>query len=58
MILFLAEHVHSCKYGTFFFNSEQERNNKKVREETVSIWMEVGFRMNTDFRNPYYRDSL
>ncbi len=54
MLLFLAEHLYSCKYGTFFYNSEIERLSKRLRTETVSIWLEINLRRDTDFKNPYF----
>jgi len=55
MILFIAEHVYSCKYGTFFFNCHQERKQRKVEEFTMSIWTEIDLRKKTDFKNPYFK---
>jgi len=32
------DHVYSCKYGTFLFNSEKLRYEQEVRHKTISIW--------------------
>ena len=54
MLLFIAEHLYSCKYGTFFYNSELERLSKRLKTETVSMWMEINLRRDSDFKNPYF----
>jgi len=54
MLLFIADNVHTCKYGTFFFNSEAERNEKNLRENTISIWMEIDLSFKKSFTNPYF----
>ena len=55
LLLFLAESLYSCKYGNWLFNSDLERQQQRVRENTISIWMEVGLRRQSDFSNPYYQ---
>ncbi|OQR81936.1 myotubularin-related protein 2-like isoform 2 [Thraustotheca clavata] len=49
----LADSVHTCRFGTFFLNSIQARENLKLSENTVSIWAWLnGFRnelRNSDF---------
>jgi hypothetical protein len=54
LIFFLAENLQSGKYGTFFCNSEYERNQAKVKDRTISIWLEMYLRADSDFKNPYY----
>ena len=53
-MLFLAKHLYSCKYGTWFYNCEFERQHSKLRENTLSIFTEVELKKDTEFRNPYY----
>ena len=54
MLLFIANHIYSSKYGTFFYNNQQERNQKRVKDETISIWLEIQLRKDTEFKNDYY----
>jgi hypothetical protein len=54
MLLFIADHVHTCKYGTFFFNSDAERRNQQRREKTISIWMEIELAKKKYFMNPHF----
>ena len=41
LLTFLAEELHSCRYGNFFYNNEFERQQMKVAEKTISIWTVV-----------------
>jgi myotubularin-related protein 1/2 len=38
LLVFLAEHVFSCRYGTFLFDSERELIAAGARERTLSVW--------------------
>jgi myotubularin-related protein 1/2 len=40
-LLFLADNVYSCRFGTFLFNSCKERREHDVHNRTVSIWTHV-----------------
>ena len=51
LLSFLADELHSCKYGNFFYNSEQERKQAKVNEKTFSIWTVVQLHKECVFRN-------
>lgn len=53
LLLFLAENLFSCKYGTFLCNNPQERATSNQAGITVSIWLEVQLKKK-DFMNPYY----
>ena len=49
---YLVGHAYSCKYGTFLFNSERERDAAKVRQFTSSVWTVVAKKK--EFLNPNY----
>eukprot|EP00466_Bigelowiella_natans_P011276 jgi/Bigna1/37148/e_gw1.18.106.1 len=34
----IAFHTYSCRFGTFLFNTDRERDRFKVRKETTSLW--------------------
>lgn len=34
----LFYHLYSCQYGNFLFNSEKERTDAKVKQNTESVW--------------------
>lgn len=57
MLLFIAEHFYSCKYGTFLLSSHREREEAGLSKQSVSLWMEIGLRKDKEFKNPYYLDS-
>ncbi len=54
LLTFIADELHSCKYGNFFYNNEYERNSMKVSEKTISIWTAVQMHKDTVFQNPNY----
>lgn len=53
LLLFLAENLFNCKYGTFLLNNCRERQETKIHERTLSIWVEVNLRRK-EFGNAYY----
>ena len=38
LLLFLAEEVHTHKYGTFLGNCDQQREHLQIKDKTESIW--------------------
>ncbi|KAG9396262.1 Phosphoinositide 3-phosphatase-like protein [Carpediemonas membranifera] len=41
MLLYIAYHVYSCRYGTFIFDCERERNNSNMAGRTSRVWDEL-----------------
>ena len=41
LLLTIADHSTSCKFGTFLCDSEKQRLALKVREKTISLWSYV-----------------
>ena len=54
LITFLADELHSCRYGNFFYNNEFERSQMKVAEKTISIWTVIQMHKEEVFRNPSF----
>ena len=54
LIKFLADELHSCKYGNFFYNNDFERQQMKVAEKTISVWTVVHLHKDCEFRNPNF----
>eukprot|EP00468_Gymnochlora_sp_CCMP2014_P000629 CAMPEP_0167743182 /NCGR_PEP_ID=MMETSP0110_2-20121227/1870_1 /TAXON_ID=629695 /ORGANISM="Gymnochlora sp., Strain CCMP2014" /LENGTH=1717 /DNA_ID=CAMNT_0007627517 /DNA_START=148 /DNA_END=5301 /DNA_ORIENTATION=- len=50
---FLANELVACKYGTFLFDCEKQRNEYLVRQSTVSVWTYVRTHKEK-FINPLY----
>ncbi|VDP10228.1 unnamed protein product [Soboliphyme baturini] len=49
----ILDHLYSCRFGTFLFNSEQQRCREMARQRTASLWSLI----NRDFErylNPLY----
>ncbi len=55
LVLFIASHYNSNLYGTFMFNHEKERREKKA-EKTASIWTDVYLNINK-YLNPFYAEN-
>uniref|UniRef100_A0A8C5EHN6 phosphatidylinositol-3,5-bisphosphate 3-phosphatase n=1 Tax=Gouania willdenowi TaxID=441366 RepID=A0A8C5EHN6_GOUWI len=49
----VLDHLYSCLFGTFLYNSEQER--EEVQTQTVSLWSYINSQPE-DFTNPFYVD--
>eukprot|EP00002_Diphylleia_rotans_P000359 TRINITY_DN10192_c0_g1_i2.p1 TRINITY_DN10192_c0_g1~~TRINITY_DN10192_c0_g1_i2.p1 ORF type:complete len:387 (-),score=52.88 TRINITY_DN10192_c0_g1_i2:75-1235(-) len=56
LLLFLAEHVYSCRFGNFLYDSEKEARAAGVHYKTPSIW---GFVLQNQhlFTNPLYSED-
>lgn len=55
---FIADHVYSCRYGTFIFNNERDRELAKAKQLTVSIWTDILEESKfKSFSNPYYNKN-
>ncbi|KAI7795699.1 myotubularin-related protein 1b isoform X1 [Triplophysa rosa] len=52
-LITVLDHLYSCLFGTFLYNSEQERVSKEVYSRTVSLWSYVNSQVE-DFTNPLY----
>lgn len=50
----LAQHVHSCLFGTFLCNTLKERLDNSIPERTFSVWP---FLSAPIYRNPLYQQS-
>jgi len=57
LLLFLAHHVYTCKFGTFIFDNERSKykanKDDKFLDNTTSIWTYVNDNC-YDFLNPFY----
>uniref|UniRef100_A0A673ITL1 phosphatidylinositol-3,5-bisphosphate 3-phosphatase n=1 Tax=Sinocyclocheilus rhinocerous TaxID=307959 RepID=A0A673ITL1_9TELE len=52
-LITILDHLYSCLFGTFLYNSEQERVEKEVNSKTVSLWSYINSQPE-DFTNPFY----
>uniref|UniRef100_A0A1E1X5I7 phosphatidylinositol-3,5-bisphosphate 3-phosphatase n=1 Tax=Amblyomma aureolatum TaxID=187763 RepID=A0A1E1X5I7_9ACAR len=49
----ILDHLYSCLFGTFLYNSEQQRVKESVRERTQSLWSLVNSDIE-EYTNPLY----
>uniref|UniRef100_A0A673M8C5 phosphatidylinositol-3,5-bisphosphate 3-phosphatase n=1 Tax=Sinocyclocheilus rhinocerous TaxID=307959 RepID=A0A673M8C5_9TELE len=52
-LITVLDHLYSCLFGTFLYNSEQERVSKEVYSKTISLWSYVNSQLE-EFTNPLY----
>uniref|UniRef100_A0A8C7LTN3 phosphatidylinositol-3,5-bisphosphate 3-phosphatase n=1 Tax=Oncorhynchus mykiss TaxID=8022 RepID=A0A8C7LTN3_ONCMY len=52
-LITILDHLYSCLFGTFLYDSEQER--VEVQTKTVSLWSYINSQPE-DFTNPFYVD--
>lgn len=52
-VLAIAEHIYSCRFGTFLFNCDADRDKHSCHDHTVSIWTYL-FHNRSCFYNPFY----
>lgn len=38
LLVTMVHHLYSCRFGTFFYNSDMIRRKNKIREKTMSLW--------------------
>ncbi|XP_068122938.1 myotubularin-related protein 2 [Hyperolius riggenbachi] len=51
----ILDHLYSCLFGTFLCNSEQQRVQECLPQETVSLWSYINSQLE-DFMNPLFVD--
>ncbi|KAG8195485.1 hypothetical protein JTE90_010789 [Oedothorax gibbosus] len=52
-LITILDHLYSCLFGTFLFNSECQRMKDDVKNRTVSLWSFINSNQ-SDFINPLY----
>jgi len=56
-LITILDHLYSCQFGTFLYNSEAIREKEGVRSRTPSLWSYINSKKN-DFLNPLYARNL
>lgn len=54
-LITVLDHLYSCLFGTFLYNSEQERTTQEVQSKTISLWSYINSQTE-DFTNPFFVD--
>lgn len=52
-LITILDHLYSCRFGTFLFNSERERVAEQVKQRTVSLWSYINSQISL-YQNPLY----
>ncbi|XP_078044859.1 phosphatidylinositol-3-phosphate phosphatase isoform X2 [Augochlora pura] len=52
-LITILDHLYSCRFGTFLYNSERERVQAQVKQKTVSLWSYINSQLSL-YQNPLY----
>lgn len=55
-LITVVDHSHSCLFGTFLCNSEQQRAKENIKNKTVSLWSMINSYPN-EYINPLYSEQ-
>ena len=55
-LTFVLDHLYSCLFGTFLYNSDKERRQHGVTRYTQSLWSFVNHKRDM-FLNPFYNEG-
>ncbi|XP_047514358.1 myotubularin-related protein 2 isoform X2 [Pieris napi] len=53
LLITIVDHLYSCRFGTFLFNTERERVKEELKAKTVSLWSYINSRQDL-YLNPLY----
>ncbi|XP_053601119.1 myotubularin-related protein 2 isoform X2 [Plodia interpunctella] len=53
LLITIVDHLYSCRFGTFLFNTERERVKEEVKTKTVSLWSYINSQQDL-YLNPLY----
>ncbi|EDO44480.1 predicted protein [Nematostella vectensis] len=56
-LITILDHLYSCMFGTFLYNSESQREKEDVKTRTTSLWSYINTSM-MEFKNPLYAPYL
>uniref|UniRef100_A0A0P6J551 phosphatidylinositol-3,5-bisphosphate 3-phosphatase n=1 Tax=Aedes aegypti TaxID=7159 RepID=A0A0P6J551_AEDAE len=52
-LITILDHLYSCRFGTFLYNTERERVQNDLKNRTVSLWSFINS-SHEQYRNPLY----
>ncbi|KAK2165234.1 hypothetical protein LSH36_53g07021 [Paralvinella palmiformis] len=52
-LITILDHLYSCLFGTFLYNTDKMRHEEKVKTLTVSLWSYINSQLD-EFINPLY----
>lgn len=55
-LITVVDHCHSCLFGTFLCNSEQQRTKENIKSKTISLWSMINS-YPTEYINPLYSEQ-
>ncbi|XP_053230309.1 myotubularin-related protein 1 isoform X6 [Podarcis raffonei] len=52
-LITILDHLYSCLFGTFLYNSEHQRMKEEISTKTISLWSYINSQLD-EFSNPFY----
>ncbi|XP_061454921.1 myotubularin-related protein 1 isoform X6 [Rhineura floridana] len=52
-LITILDHLYSCLFGTFLYNSEHQRIKEEISTRTISLWSYINSQLD-EFSNPFY----
>ncbi|XP_042335722.1 myotubularin-related protein 1 isoform X3 [Sceloporus undulatus] len=52
-LITILDHLYSCLFGTFLYNSEHQRVKEEISTRTISLWSYVNSQLD-EFSNPFF----
>ncbi|XP_034233859.1 myotubularin-related protein 2 isoform X1 [Thrips palmi] len=52
-LITILDHLYSCRFGTFLYNSDRERVQENVKQRSVSLWSYINSSID-NYRNPLF----
>ncbi|XP_048369900.1 myotubularin-related protein 1 isoform X6 [Sphaerodactylus townsendi] len=52
-LITILDHLYSCLFGTFLYNSEHQRIKEEIAARSVSLWSYINSQLD-EFSNPFY----
>jgi len=56
-LITILDHLYSCRFGTFLFNSEKERIDNSVKTKSQTLWILINSNL-SEYQNPFFMPSL
>lgn len=52
-LLTILDHLYSCRFGTFLYNTDKERVANELKKKTISLWSMINSYKDL-YLNPFY----
>ena len=56
-LITILDHLYSCQFGTFLYNTERERIAHEIKKKTISLWSMINTQKDS-YLNPFYSHEV